>query len=61
MPLVKTVKYVADTKEAEKGIKKLTAEEKKRLAQMKETEKEQKDLIDNGRFWYDCWWFKAKL
>ena len=47
MPLVKTVKYVADTKEAEKGIKKLTAEEKKRLAQMKETEKEQKDLIDS--------------
>lgn len=47
MSQTKTIKYIVDGKKAEDGIKKITAEEKKRLSQLKETEKEQKDLIDS--------------
>ena len=47
MSQTRTIKYTVDGTEAEKGIKKITAEEKKRLSQLKETEKEQQELIDS--------------
>ena len=51
MPQVRTVKYVADTKEAVDGVKKLSKEEKKaadaRKKQLAEQKKEQQALIDS--------------
>jgi hypothetical protein len=47
MAEVRTVKLVADTKGAVKSVEKLTDAEKKRIAQMKEQEKEQQKLIDS--------------
>ncbi len=47
MPLERTVKYVADTKDAVKSVEKLTAAEKKRIAEMKQQQDEQQKLIDS--------------
>jgi len=51
MPQTRTVKYVADTKEAVDGVKKLSKEEKKaadaRKKQLEEQKKEQQALIDS--------------